>query len=536
MAKKVKFSLLLEEESELLHHDFQFWSSRFEKELREKVQPELLLSRCFRPSLADKVIPDHFPFVFFRPPFLFDRELWKLAGEILPNLYSCYIRDNSAFFYNQDPQILTALVNYAIWRGRFSWIYSLTALYYQYNRFDANLFECAALCLAYNNKLTTANFYYKSIKKPSPYFSLCFRVLTGLDIVEFAHSIEIETEKDFNIHFLHSICIEDKQAEKNILLSMTKVSGKEEDILDRYTGLLARGLIFRANKMLLKYIIKTQEKSYLLDVVLQCYLQNQKYYAYLLRIIGSKAWPGKRTWYEIDYCISRLGLGMDKNKIWARVKNKKETINLPDLQEQNKFKQHMASAAKKTFTLPGNLPFIYEDLIVNYSVSAGQSEADTLRRHYDLYRHLILEALAKNQEIPADVLASYGYQLLWTFHLYLDTLRLSPFWKLLEAWTGSLFCTRILMGVHSFQNGNQVLSEKLLSSIANPHPIVQTIRMKISVENQELQQAERIAARLVKRYPDDLSAQFNYALILEKNGKKEQANQAYHKARLIDNK
>ena len=499
------------QKKELLH-----WIFRFQQELEAKIHTQNSIERSFRLSLSERVAPDHFPFVFWKAPFLFDQESWRLAEEIMPALHHSVLNDIGLLLDKGRDNILCALLNYALWKGRFSWIYSLASLFHQQAHFHLGLFELATLSLIYTRKHSIAEFYYGRIEKPSSYLHLCYQKLMG-------HSFDKNnTMKDQSLHYslLKESWKVNPDLKQQLIRQLCELPEGEDKLIDQYAALLALGLLFRATRLILRYLRKNSEKDYLLDIVLQSYLQNQKHYAYLLRVLSSSFQLKEKHWYEVEYCISRLNLEAGKAKIWERIaENKKEKPIPPNVMEQNYFHDLMQKAKQDQLHLPQNIAPTYRSVILNRYLSTIISEPNMLRRRYKLYHQVILDPLQGGGEIDASQASVYGSTLFWTLYLYLDSLAQTPFMDLLESLAGQNLSLRALLGIYHFKRGSRELSVKFLFPTTHNHPMLKTLQLELLMERGQLQRSEKIANYLTRTYPTDSTLQANRDLVRERRNK-----------------
>lgn len=507
--------------SQMLH-----WTFRFQEELEDKIHAQSSLERCFRLSLSGRVTPDHFPFVFWKAPFLFDKTSWVLAEEIMTALYQGYITNIERLLNEERERILHALLNYALWKGRFSWIYSLVSSFYEHRYFHSELFEFATLSLAYMRKYNIARFYYEKIEKASPYFCLCYQILTETfrEKREKNEKMAIAENPSLNYALVKASLEMNGYEKKQIISELCEVSEKEEKLLDQYAALLALGLLFRSIRLILRYLKEVSEKDYLLDIVLQSYLQNQKHYPYLLRILTSPISLKERHWYEVEYCISCLNLEAGKVKIWEHItKNKKSKPLYPQALDQHHFHDLMQKAKLNQAQLPQNLAPSYSSIILNRYLSALIPQPNNLRRRYSIYHQLIVSPLARGQEIDPSLILLHGPSIFWTLYLYLGYLSQTPFMSLLESLTGQNLSLRALYAIHHFERESRKRSAKLLLPTSHNHPMLKTIQIELLMEQGQLQRAKKIASYLERTYPKDSIIQSNYAFVLRYKNKKSQA-------------
>ena len=407
-------------------------------------------------------------------------------------LYSIALENLPEFLRNRE-NVLSALLNYALWRGRFSWIHSLASLCCENALFHLRTFELSALSLAYTRQYPLAEFYYRAIPKPSSHFDLCYKKLI-------APPSKIKKE----------------QNPKNL----SSFPGKEDVLLDRYAALLSLGLLFRATRLLLRYLKERGMKTYLLDVILQSYLQNQKYYAYLLRILSSSFQMEKKHWYELEYCITRLHLESARDKILKNVtKAKKDTSKFLEALEQRYFRSLIEGAKQEEVPIPLKTDPSYSNLIINYYLSIPISEKIILKRRYALYQRIFQTPLEQREEIDPIHTVNYASSLFWTLYLYLDILSGTPFLYLLESQAGQNLSLRALLAIYHFRRGSRKLSEKLIFPTSHNHPMLKTLQIELLLEKGNLGRAERIARKLTQSYPKDPVLQSNYALLKERIGR-----------------
>ena len=486
-----------------------YWIFRFQEELEAKVHTQSFLERSFRPCITGGVSPDHFPFAFWKSPFVFDKESWLRAEEIMPALYSLFLENLPEFLTNREG-VLSALLNYAIWRGRFSWIYSLASLCCQRNIFHLRIFELTILSLAYHREYTAAEFYYKAMTKPSPYLELAYKKLLGtpLDIEKEAMPKEVS----LSYSLLRSNWDEHPYRKKQNIWKLCKFpkpeKGEEDNLLHQYASLLSMGLLFRANRLILRYLKDKRRdmstRAYLLNIVLESYLQNQKYYSYLLRVISSPFQLEEKHWYEIEYCISRLNLEPAKTEIWKNIaKHKEKKPKAPEIAAQNYFQNFMKAAKENQDHLPLGTAPVYSSIIINYYLSAMISEKNILARRYKFYKKLVQDPLEQKQEVDPVRAAAYASSLFWTLYLYMDFLSETPFLQLLESQAGQNLSLRALLAIYHFRKGNRELSEKLIFPTSHDHPMLKTIQVELLQKKGRLRRAKKIAEKLARSYPKD---------------------------------
>ena len=505
--QKTKTQKTKAKKTQLLH-----WSFRFRQELGAKTHARSFVERSFRLSISERVVPDHFPFVFWKAPFIFEQQSWLLAEEIMPALYQSAISDIGPMLNEDNENTLHALLNYALWKGRFSWLYSLASLFHQHASFHSELFELTALSLAYTKKHSMAEFYHDRIESPSPYYYLCYQKLIG-------YPIEKEStvkNPSLNYSLLKASWEGHSYTKQKHIKQLCELPKEEDRLLDQYAALLAQGRLFRALRLILRYQKENSEKDYLLDIILQSYLQNEKHYAYLLRIMGSSLWPQEKHWYGVEYCISRLNMEAGKTAIWKNIaKNKGSEQKPPSVMEQHCFHDLMQKAKQDQAYLVQNADPIYSSMILNRYLSTIISEPNMLRRRYTLYHQLIIGPLTRGEEIDPNLIAVYASSIFWTIYLYLGSLAQSPFMDILESLAGQNLSLRALLAIHHFKSGSRNLSAKLMLPTTHNHPMLKTLQLELLLDQGQLRRAEQIANYLARTYPKDSVLQANRSFILQ---------------------
>ncbi len=491
----------------LSEQDFDFWYERFHNELCKKIHAKALAERSFLASFSNKLASNHFPYVFWKAPFVFDLSSWRAAGEIMPNLYYASSAWSTLLLYQKDSILLPALLNYALWRGHFSWLYSLAALAYQYGSYNRDLFQIASLTLAFHKDYAKAQFYSQQIAKPSPYFELALHILSeGAYPFKLSSKLQASEEEDF--FWLYAIYKNDRALEKTICANLCAAELNEESLLLHYTKLLTRGLLFRAARLVLHYAKKYGEKSYILHLLLQSYLENQKHYSYLLRLIASTKYPSETCWYEVEYCMACLHMteggqsnSMTQSRIWARIHaGKKEAKFLEPPAESKKIFQHAMFQAVQNAPAPEQkLPVVYASMVQDYYLHAKAALPLVLRRRYLLCEELILKPLRYNEEVDPNKVCFHSFRLFHLLSLHMDSFSLSPFFQILESMSGRILNIRALLGLYFFYDHKKKQSRKYLAHSPFSHPMIQSLRRALCLEAGELEQASRIEAKLASR-------------------------------------
>ena len=487
--------------------ELNFWLSRFYNELQNKIHVSTSVKRCFRPGITKRLVPDSFSFVFWKPAYLFENEAWTLADKIMPALYALGTGPSPRFFI-RETQVLNCLLNYIVWKGRFSWLYNLADIFYKQSAFHLDLFQYTVLSLAYNRNFSLAEFYYKQIAAPSAYFYLGYQNLSTKKL-----SAKNCFDKHFDLSYtlLKSCHTENDVLYKEAIRSLSRLPITTNALLEQYSVLLSLGLLFRATRLILVYIKKRSAKDYLLKIVLESYLWNDKFYLYLKRLLVAKTWPGKEAWYEAEYCMRRLNLQSEGALIWDRIfANKKKSSIVPSPIERSQFKDLSHQAMQNKPILPENLPQDYQSIALNLYVSVLISENNLLKRRYKLYEYYIKNPLLNGWDIDPMSIVVYGASLFWTFSLYLSsmmtmttTVRHGLFFNTLESLAGRSFAARALLGIHNYRNGSRALSFRLLNSTSYHHPMLKTLQLQLLIERGDLVRSQKIASGLAKRYPKD---------------------------------
>ena len=519
---KAKASFVLKDNKANNSTKLQYWRECLTKELleekKEKIHSVSDIGRSFRVNTNGAIRPDYFPFVFWLPEFLYDRGAWNIADRILPNLYHSTLDNIHALVYDDMSNIIDTLINYALWRGYFSWITSLAALYYQYGYPHNNLFQHAALYHAIQKHLKQAEIYNNECDESNIIFQMYYYSLLEYDTTQlYIDHAALKSVKQ-KCYFLQHIKSNDLRQIKKTINKMSSIGNDEMHVVDNYATMLFYGEVYQANRLILRYICNIGENSYLLDIVLQSYLQNQKYHQYLQRLILSSHWGGSRCWFEVEYCLACLQLENDRSNIWLRLRNKKEVaLKQPSADDEKSFK-HILQYAKGDHpeVLLEDISPLYAELVWNYYLTVPVSKHHALRRCYSLYRELVINPLRRGQEIDPQKISQCHATFLGTLLIYLDKLSFGPFIKLVESLAGAQLNLRALLGVYYFQRGEVTFSSQLLKKIANPNPLFQNIRADLAIRNNQIASAQRIVNRMHQNFPHDPIIDYNHSLVMNR--------------------
>ena len=499
-----------------------FWLNRFEKELLTFVHHKNLLEHSFKINFLNNIVPNFFPHVFFKAPFVYNNELTCLAHEILPKLYLSIINDPENFSnliskninYNKSFQ---ALLNYFIWKGLINNLCNLANIFEKFEISNEQVFELTALYLGTQKKLPFAKVYRSKISNPSPFFLLFF------------HNIEFGVEKKYssknifnqNIYYDY-VYYKQNQDLENIKQILNIFSNREfidfDNLLFDYNTLISSGYLFRANRLLLKFIRENNEieKSFILDIVLQSYLQNQKYFAYLKRLIKSSLWANQRNWYEQEFCIRVLNLEHDKKSIWDKIcQYKKNKVTKPIDKNRNDFYKLLSKSSVDTPTFPSNILYEFEDIILSRYMQVNVSTKNSLNRRYGIFKKYILNPCTNLKNLDPEKIVNLTPYMFWTIFFYIENPNLKTYINYLEALCSSNLIIRALLALYYYRKAAIDSSEVLFKNLTFCHPLFQSKNIALLLQKNKWISAFRIARRIQKLFPFDKTI-YNYYNWLEK--------------------
>ena len=447
---------------------------RFHRELADIIQTKVSIEHCFCPSILNSLEPNHFPLVFWKPKNLYDFSSWQIADQIIPLLYHKAIQNISSVYSYKDERNLVAIINYAIWKRKFSWLYSLASLFCQKQKSNDSLFQIVSLLFAYQSNQRLSKFYASKIKKSSLLYSLFYQYLSNKEDLSDANQLTKEEDHlPIEYYWFQAKIYEHSALKKECLARMCDIELVEEEVFKHYNLLISSGHLYIAQRLLIRYLKKYENSEHSLYPLLQLYFQNGKYYPYLLCLKRYEIWPDERVWYEVVYSIQALGIESQRKKIWnILIRNKKRLI-LPSLTKRKNF-YTLLSNAKDNAVLSSQDNWQTLDILpyLNFPTSKPQ----LLKNKYQIINELVLEKTQKNIEIDPTSLYPLSSSLFWTLYLYMKEEPSLKFLSLLKSLAGSNLAFRYLLSVLLFQKKEYYKSKKLLSFGIPKHPIMDLIK------------------------------------------------------------
>ena len=517
----------------------------FQKDLRDKVRTELSISRSFLPSLSLTVVSNHSPFVFWNLRYAFDRDAWHKAQWLLPKLYDKLLshEDTQGTALLQHSAIWIAIVNYALWKGYFSWIDSLAQVVLKkglaLSKKRQVLLRIATLHYLRSMKLRKARCCYEALSNLSHvnkdlYFELCIYTLDkelGLGFISDLKAYPIQDVRRFLVSkklpgskakslgakaaiLLRELCLSDKRlwqgleskdaskqdleryvVSHSLLQSLgaiyrrppkgmdpcvnKKLSLPPDTVIEHYLLLSSLGFLFRAQRLLLKYMRHFGATQTFFAPIKECYLQNQKYYLYLLRQKKSSLALDLRGAYEIDYCLFRLHLMKQREFFWSNLDPRRwrssTDANLPPARSDVHYLSLLQELSNPQAQFPNALSValgfcdehvreespakkdrpvhLYADIMLRNYLEAYLAKPLLFRRRYIYFKALILDALqgANDGRLDSTQIAFLLPSLFWTCYQYREQI-FSPnkhasrsFLSYTQALTGSNFAARNLL-------------------------------------------------------------------------------------------
>lgn len=560
--------------------DFDRLYQLYLEKLAPLVHQELVLERCFRPGICGSPVPDSFPYVFWRASALFDREAWQLARQIMPRLYQLYLsrgsnHSASTHLADRERSLLASMLGYALWRGELLSIWELALSLFSRNLYCKEVFSLAALAAAYSGKAELAQWCYDIVHERSPWFSKCYRMLRLANEADRSQDSneqlreqfqeQLRPETGFASSATHLLWLEAafagdsafegaliRKIKRTVLGSGASEAGRGGDralsveasteasterLIDFYAGLVCRGHLYRANRLLLCCLRSGSEQPHLLQAVLACYLQNRKLWLYLRRLAASPLWPGRRAWFESCYAILSLGLKDRLEELMPQLLENKRNPALPPKSVRQKFQRAYSLASETDMADYSFHPradtcyvdmqllraaespweecatlrnFDCLDLILDCYLRAAGSREALLQRRYQFCSEIFLNRLSLERGPVHEEIMSYCEALFWTIRTYINRFERCSAWRLIEALAGRSLPLRALLAMRHFESSRVAEAGRLLSSVGSLHPSICNLRSRIALAAGRPQEARQIYKRLVLLFPEDAQIRSNY--------------------------
>ncbi len=520
----------------------------YREKLAFMIHEELPIECCFRAGISGRPVPDSFPFVFWKPQALFDRPAHSLARQIMPQIYRLYLCQDTNGSIEYERSLIVAMLRYALWRGHLLWTWELALHLFSKNLYCKEVFSLAALTAAYCGKQELAEWCYDIVHDRSAYFSRCYTILQQTQNFSDRAMAEVRPDASHSFSDKHLLWLEaafaaDKPFEKALIGKIKKDSLHSSNALfDFYAALLCRGYLYDANRLLLRSLRVKDEELYLLQALLNNYLQNGKFWSYLRRLTASSLWPGERAWFESCYAIYSLGLEERLDELIAQLLENKPNPQLPPEKIQENFKRTCRLALGREeylsarmdishvdiqFLRNGNSPWkeskaleSYDclDLILDYYLRSSFSKQITLQRRYQFCCQILLNPFSLESGPDCEVILTHCEAIFWTIHTYINRFQRYAIWRLIESLAGRNLFLRALLGIHYFEGSKMTAAKKLLSSVGGLHPVISNLRSEIALKLGRTEEARQIYRRLIQLFPDDLQIQSNYHRLFADRG------------------
>ena len=525
---------------------YRHYRARFLEQLGGLTHARLRMQHIYRPGVDGRPVPDASGYVFWRARFVLHAAAEHRAHELMPELYRSFLRRPGevlamrSHWTATDEHVLAALLHYACWTGRPTWIYSIAALLHDHgghNRPDYGpVFELAALQAAGESisgpgaPNPRCDFYARLVARPDPYFSYCLQLLRGRRAPgeSAARSKTDKTDETFSVKRLlwaEAAATADDTTEKYLLRRRTKNPPvDEDDLMDLYRSLAMRGKLHRAVRLLLRHNRLFGEKISAVRVVLQIYLNNGKYLHYLRRLRLSETWPGRRAFYEALYCIHRLGAQDREDTLMTQLMAGKQELKLPPDELRYRMRTALEVARSGHPAVLGASREEWGDLVENHYLleaaarARGKLDGALIRERFRLYQACVSDLMEGTTEQPRNLqrTAFYFRTLLWTFEQYRDRSELEPVWPILRPLAGENLAVRSFFGVMHFERDQLELARRHIADQAGFQPALMHARSELALADQDFAGAERIYRRLLVFFPDSATLLFNLGLILER--------------------
>lgn len=518
-------------------HDQQYrrYAGQFLKHIADFTHEELNMERVFRPGFRGPPVRDRFPYVFWKAEKVSDTRAHGLAASIIPGLYSNAMRKTNydPVEVEQDRLITVAIINFALWKGKDLWIYSL-ASHCDYAEIPfKEIYMISALIAAANNK-TMADFYHRLAGSDDPYYNFCYRALSStLSQLNDSNVSSDRLSEGFSVKrllWLESAHDADNESEKYLIRKMTKNPPVDEDeLMDLYSNLLNRGKLYRANRLLLRHCKFYGEKHGILNTVLRLYLLNGKYLLYLRRLAKMKIQPSNLNWFQAVFCIYRLELQKDKLRLLNEVFSNKPEQNLPDEIQSERFFLELDLGSEARFPTVRSTESPEFDLLLCNFLMNTTLNSRLIQERNQIFENLVLEPLNNHELADPERLQLFLRSVLWNFFQPGQEKVIEAMKPLMESLAGGNITARIFMGLANLIHGQYDFATLYLERAQNNHPVVNHARSIIYVSENDSDRAEKIYKNIVSQYPEELPILFHYGKILELNQKKEDARRIYQK-------
>ncbi|MCB1172076.1 MAG: tetratricopeptide repeat protein [Leptospiraceae bacterium] len=522
-----------------------YFRKRFERHFAPMVHDQIRIDRVFRPGPGNYPVVDTYPFVLWRPEWVSHFGAHRQADVFFQELYqSAVLQCRQADLRREDEQSITALALYAIWRFRHTWLFTISDLIQSgriRHRQSDVILQVSCILAAVQGEIARAAYWAGQVRGTDPVFTLLLEQ-TGVPAV---HSREPGgvTATDptqalpavKRLLWFEAIFQQDETSEAILLRKRSKNPPIEEDeLLDVYASLLARGRLFRAQRLLLKHLRLFGYRSHLADLVLQQYLINGRYLPFLRRLSQFERYPRRRNWYDAVFAIAALGQFSRMDTILAQLEQNHSVRHVPvDQSRMSLFQEYIRSALESGFTVSASQ---LGDLF-DYPALLGLLHADRprqIQQSFRLFDSLLPRSPLKGQAVNSERLAFLFAGLEDKFRQYQDRPQVQAVWPVLQALAGRVVAIRIWLGLSAWEQGftgtaNCFLGSGPALSLEQSH-----VRAELALERGDAQTALQIYQGLLKRYPGQSRLMYNLASIQERLGSKDEALELYRQALDLD--
>ena len=534
--------LNLNQAGEFHHQRYHRFKERFILHLRDHLHGSIRLEQAFRPGLTGRPVADNFPFIFWKnPELLFDDAAHREADSIISELYFHSIRTDSfnPVVNADDADVSAAIVNYAIWRGKHHWVYTLCFACVDAGIHFERLFLLGAILAAAENRVEIADYFYATCAEISPHQEITYQFLrSGRDPRgKLTNQSQLTRKETLWLDWLTSVARADYLGERRVIHEIFNNIYGSEDILTFLCALLTRGKLYLALRLLHKYRNRNVNFQ---NILMRIYFRNGKYLHFLrhFRDMSSRgakpALPARNYWYEVYYCLYRLNREGDYLGQGKALLENFNSLDFPPEGEQRRFLNHLRALDNGRFEPdPGSAR--YGDLLAHGLYYASLQEdlrSPEKRKHYV---RVILKLFRNNLEEQKDL---FRYEVLlraifWGFLYLEDRSYMRRFIPYLESMAGRNPSLRIFIGLYFYEQGESARAVQYLE-FSPRHPIVLHRLADIYSQNGDLTQAEVVYTKLLSWYPNDAVFWYNYGLLLEKNNRQSDASRAFHRALDLD--
>ncbi len=519
-------------------HQFQYFLDQFRHNLADWTHDRTRAAFAYLPGPDDNLERNVMPQLFWKPAALCEERRYRMADHIMPELYFHALR-KTAFMPVVDADDRTVyihILNYALWRDRSDWILNLAAFFDEHRIPGDDLFLLAA-CLARGaGKENLAGYYFNRADEKNGPLLAVYHLQKG-DHQTLREMIKTSGPgaEDFAwLAWLYAGFTGDHRGERKVFARLLE-KGDVVSIMDLYGALLMRGRLFVAARLLLRHPLLGRHSDAGLRAILQLYFRNGKYLLYLTRLEKSPRWPGRQTWFEVYFCLHRLGGARDAQGAFDRLIQGKDYADLPPIEERREFQEEMTDPRLRASRLEIQEIDYHHD-IVNLAAllaetekipvfrrTSREAEQERIRKVYAVIQYILEEDLAVDR-LELYVRAMSGALLLRPSRLP------ERLFQRLRALSGRNFAARMLVGLLYFERGRYHEAIDYLEICQMRHPLIWHRMAEMLVSEKRLWEAEEAYRQIVRFYPDEPIFWYNLGVILEKNGRPRGSRQALETA------